>query len=413
MALAPRRRARRVFAYWRSEKRTLRQGFVALLLSAVTSLVAGITLASITDTLDRLPGLLILVPAVLGMRGTIFGAMGARLGTATHAGLFEVTLRRTGVLYQNIFAAVVMTLSSALYLAALAKLSAVAFGLRSISFFDYVTISVLGGVIDSAIILALTIGLSVLSYRRGYDLDTVSTPLVTAAADMATVPILFLATFATRVGALNTTIAVSAIVLCLFATIRGVYTDLPIARRAQIEMAATIMLTPILDILAGTVAQSRQPLLNANPALLVVLPAFVGTAGSLGGILCARLSSKLQLGVLSPRGRPEALALLDGSLIVGFGASAFTVVATISLLYSVIANLHYPSIATMLAGTVLAGLIATFIAIGVGYYVAIATTRLGWNPDNHTVPIITSVMDLAGTFVFILVIFLFGVSVHG
>ena len=45
----------------------------------------------------------------------------------------------------------------------------------------------------------MTVGLSVLSSRRGYDLDTVSTPLVTAAGDMVTIPTLFLATFIARV----------------------------------------------------------------------------------------------------------------------------------------------------------------------------------------------------------------------
>src|ERR687891_1036850 len=104
-------RGGRLLDYVRSERRTLRHGFVALLLGALTSFVAGITLANITGTLRQLPGLLILIPAVLGMRGTIFGAMGARLGTSTHVGLFEVTAERTGVLYQNVYVAVMSTIS--------------------------------------------------------------------------------------------------------------------------------------------------------------------------------------------------------------------------------------------------------------------------------------------------------------
>ena len=54
---APRRRARRVWAYLRSERRTLRQGFVALIVSTAAALVAGVTLGSITSTLAALPGL--------------------------------------------------------------------------------------------------------------------------------------------------------------------------------------------------------------------------------------------------------------------------------------------------------------------------------------------------------------------
>src|SRR6266542_3348631 len=195
MALAPRRRARRVFAYWRSEKRTLRQGFFALLVSTAAALVAGITTASIVKTLLLLPSLYILLPAATGMRGTIFGAIGARLGTNSAAGVFEVSRRRSGVLYQNVFTGIVTTFSSSLYLAALARFSAAIFGLRSISFLDFVTISVVGGLLGSAVILLLTVGLSVVSFRLGYDLDTVSTPLVTASGDMVTIPTLYLATF--------------------------------------------------------------------------------------------------------------------------------------------------------------------------------------------------------------------------
>jgi mgtE-like transporter len=413
MAGRYRRRARRLWDYWRSEQRTLRQGFVALLLGSLTALVAGITLASITDTLQELPGLLILVPAVLGMRGTIFGAIGARLGTSIHAGIFEVSRDRTGVLYQNVFVAVVSTLSSSLYLAVLAKVFALAFGLASMPFLSFVTIAVVGGIFDSILILALTIGLSVLSHRRGYDLDAVSTPMVTAAADMITVPVLYAATFLTKVGWLNTTLAALSIAVGLYAALRGLLTDLPIARRILVEMTLVIMGTPLLDILAGTFVEARLERFVAFPALLLLVPPFVANAGSLGGILSSRLSSKLQLGVLSPRGKPEGPALLDASLVVGFGVVAFAFLGATGLGYSVISGTGYPGVVVMVGGTLLAGLMATAIAIVAAYYIAIVTTRFGLDPDNHSVPIITSVMDLTGTIVFLFAISLFGVAIHG
>jgi mgtE-like transporter len=412
MAFATRRRARRVVAYWRAEERTLRQGFVALLISTGAAFVAGVTLGSITGTLRLLPSLYILIPAAVGMRGTIFGAIGARFGTSTHAGLFEVTRKRTGVLYQNVFVGVITTFSSCLFLAGLAKLSAVAFGLRSISFLDFVTISVVGGVAGSALIMVITIGISVLSYRRGYDMDTVSTPLVTAAGDMVSIPTLYLATFLVRVHWLNASIASISIVICLYATVRGALTDLPIARRAILEMTAVILLTPLLDILAGTVVEARLDHFLAYPGLLIIVPPLVSDAGALGGILCSRLSSKLHLGVLAPSGRPERAALLDASLIVGFGVIAFLLVGLLGFGFSEIAGKAHPGAATMIGGTLLAGMMATAITIVVSYYVAILTARFGLDPDNHSVPIITSVMDLAGVISFLFVLSLFGVANH-
>jgi mgtE-like transporter len=236
---------------------------------------------------------------------------------------------------------------------------------------------------------------------------------VTAAADMVTVPVLYLVTFLTRVEWLNTTLAIAAILVCLYATARGALTDLPIARRVFLEMLAVIMLTPVLDILAGTVIEARLERFTALPGLLLLVPPFVASAGSLGGILSSRLSSKLQLGLITPKGAPEPLAYLDASLIVGFGVTVFAFMGALGLGYSVVTGLDHPGAGPMVAGTLVAGLLATLIAIVVSYYVAIVTTRFGLDPDNHSVPIITSVMDLTGTIAFLFALAIFGVALHG
>ncbi len=412
MAIAPRRRARSIWRYLRAERRTLRQGTVALLLGTVAAFVAGIALGSISHTLEDLPGLIILIPAAVGMRGVIFGAMGARLGTSTHAGLFEVTRERTGILYQNVFAAVVLTFTVSLYLALLAKGSAIAFGLKAIPLFDLITISFGGAVLSSAVILGFTIALSVRSYRNGYDLDAVGTPLITAAGDMITVPALYLATFLTNVRWLSASVAVVSIVLSLVAVARSARTDLPLARRVIVESIPMILLAPILDILAGTFLEAHLARFVAFPGLLVLVPPLVSNAGALGGILSSRLTSKLQLGVISPRRRPEPAALLDASLVIGFALVVFTAVGAGGLGFSVLAGKAHPGVGVMIGGTLLTGIVATLMAVVVAYYVAILTVRFGFDPDNTGIPLITSSMDLVGVISFLLVLSLFGVAVH-
>jgi cation transporter-like permease len=71
-----------------------RQSLVALGLNSSTSLVAGAFLGAITPTLAKYPGLLVLVPAAIGLRGNIFGSFGNRLSTSIHAGTFRWSLRR-------------------------------------------------------------------------------------------------------------------------------------------------------------------------------------------------------------------------------------------------------------------------------------------------------------------------------
>jgi len=81
-----------------------RQSLVALGFNSCSSLVAGAALGSVTGTFERFPGLLLMVPAAIGLRGNIFGALGNRLSTSIHAGTFHLSVRRESVLVQNVLA---------------------------------------------------------------------------------------------------------------------------------------------------------------------------------------------------------------------------------------------------------------------------------------------------------------------
>ena len=251
------------------------------------------------------------------MRGTIFGAIGARLGTTNAAGTFEVSFRREGVLYQNVYIAVVTTFTSSLWLAVLAKVAASAFGQPSISLWSLVTISVVGGALGSVLHPGRDgRASSVLSYRRGWDLDSVSTPMVTALGDMVTLPTLYLATFLVRNDTVDAVVSGVCIVLAIYAGSCGrIRVSVPVVRRVVLEMTAVILLTPILDILSGVLQEHRLTELTAVPVLLILIPPFVSQAGALGGIFSSRVSSKLQIGVITPRGLPEAPAVVDGSVV--------------------------------------------------------------------------------------------------
>jgi mgtE-like transporter len=408
------RRARRLWAYWRAEQRTLRQGLVALALSTLAGFVAGLTLAHITGTLEELPGLIVLIPAAVGMKGTIFGAIGARLGTANVAGLLEPTLRPGSVLQRNVYVAVVTTFSSALWLAVLSVLASAAFGEPSISLWRLATVSIVGGAIGSGLILMITLALSVLSSRRGWDLDSVSTPMVTALGDMTTLPSLFLATFLLRSDLIAVPAAVISIAVALYAAVRSYTVADRVIRRIVLEMTAVILLTPILDVLAGSLLRARQDQLVAVPVLLALIPPFVSQAGALGGIFASRTASKLQIGVITARGLPEIPALVDASIVSALSLAVFAMVGVVAFVLGVATDLvGMPSFQALVGGTILSGLVVTPITLVASYYLAIGTFRFGLDPDNQSVPIITSAMDLAGVATVLYVMTSLGVLPNG
>lgn len=404
------RRARRVYRTLRSERRTLQQGVAALALSTAAGFVAGLILGSITGTLELLPGLLVLIPASVGMRGMIFGAMGARLGTGIAAGVFEPSLRRDGLLARNVEVAVISAVLSSFYLAGMAKLVASAFGEDTVSVWDLVTISVLGGVLASAVILVVTVVLAVQSFRRGWDLDAVSTPMVTAIGDMITLPALFLATFIARNDSLNAIAAALCTAAAIGALAWAVLRSSREVRRTLLEMAGVSALAPLLDIFAGAVLEAHRLELEAIPGILILIPPFVSQAGAIGGILSSRLSSKLQLGVITPRGRPESPAFVDATIVVVLGLVVFTAIGVIASLLAAAAGVARPPAGLMLIGTVLAGALVLPVTLVVGYYVAVLTTRFGLDPDNHGVPTITATLDLTGVAAILFVMSVLGVT---
>jgi mgtE-like transporter len=400
----------RIFAYWRAERRTITQGFVGMATSSLGSLVAGIVLGSITHTLEAFPGLIVMVPAAVSLQGSIFGALGSRLGTSIHAGLYAPTREREGLLYQNVAAVIVLTVAVSLLLGVVARTLSVAIGVESISILDFMVIALVGGVLASLVVLAFTLALARRAYRQGWDLDSVAAPLITAVGDMATVPCLFVATFLVRIPAVTPIVAAVGVAAGLLLLVRTLRSDLPVAKRVVRESFAVLIVFGTVDLVAGLFIESRLERFLAFPALLVLLPPFLESAGALGGILSSRLSSKLHLGVLSPRGWPEGVAWLDATIIFLFALFMFALRGLAAGVAGEMMGLASPGILPMVGVSLVGGLLATTLAVVLAYYAAIATTRLGLDPDNHGIPIITSTMDLLGVIAFMIGLLALGVG---
>ena len=159
----------------------------------------------------------------------------------------------------------------------------------------------------------------------------------------------------------------------------------------------------ILDIFAGALLQAHSSGLQAVPAVLILIPPFVSQAGALGGILSSPLSSKLQLGVITPRGRPEIPAVVDGAIVIALGVLVFTAIGAAAWALSTLTAGPDPSPALLIGATLFAGAIVLPITLVVGYYTAVLTARFGIDPDNQGVPFITSLLDLAGVAAILLV----------
>jgi mgtE-like transporter len=352
----------------------------------------------------------VLVPAAIGMRGNIFGALGSRLGTAIHTGAFELSRDRKTVVGQNVLASLSLTLSISLALAVLAKAVAVVFGLpHSISIVDFMVISIVGGALSSVIVLGITLGVAAASVRFGWDMDNVAAPLVTAAGDVVTLPSLFLATYLVGYRWATPAIAAISASACVIVLVAALRSGLPLLARILRESLPVLLVAGAVDVVAGLTIEKRLESFLAFPALLVLVPPFLEDSGALGGILSSRLSSKLHLGLIEPSAVPERPARDDFVLTFLFAIPVFVLVALSSDLAASLSGLRSPGALRMVEVSLIGGFIATAFAVLVAYYGSIGAFRLGLDPDNHGIPMVTSSMDLLGAFALILAIVVVGI----
>jgi mgtE-like transporter len=388
----------------------VRQTLVAQTFNSSTSFVAGAFLGSIRETLKMYPGLLVLVPAAIGLRGNIFGAFGNRMSTALHAGTFRLSARRDTVLGQNILASMVLTVSASLLLAFIAKGLAIASGIQdSIPTFDLTTISIVGGVLGSIVVLGLTLGVTAGAVRYDWDLDNVSAPLVGVLGDVLTLPALYLATFLigfTLTPLVDGVVAVIAVVVLVV----GWRSRLVELRRIVRESMPILVIAGCVSAGAGLALDHSSGILYTLPALLVLAPAHLSTGGALGGVLAGRLATKMFLGTSTPSTYPDREARRDIWLLFLLSMPIYVFNGVGAHFVGRAFGYESPGLPYMLGISVVAGMVGLVLVVAVAYYTTVAAVRTHLDPDNYGIPAVSSFVDFAGAITLIITISAF--SIH-
>ena len=387
-----------------------RQRFVALIVGVLVASSGGLVLAASESTLSQLPGLLLLLPGAIALRGNIFGSMGSRLGTAAHMGTFGLSYRIDSVLIQNLLASGSLSLISSLILAILAKCTASVFGLSpAMSLADFIVISVLGGLLSSIVLAAITIVLSVGSVKYEWDLDNVVAPLVTTTGDLLTVPSLILVSYLADRSGLTNSLALVIISVSIIVLILSLRTSLERFRRVFRQSVPVLGLAAVLDLIAGFAVEKRLKDLLEVEAVLILLPAFLGIAGALGGILSSRLSTQFHLGMDDASPLPSRSSLRGAIDLSLLAVPIFIFSGVIAHLIAVVAEQSTPGAGKLVLISAIAGSIVTVFVVAVAYYTTMGSFRFGLDPDTYGIPIVTSSLDLVGAFTVILAMVLTGV----
>jgi mgtE-like transporter len=166
----------------------------ALATSVVGGLFAGVVLGGMRAELRAVPGLLVLVPALLATRGNVYGSLGARLSTALHQGLVEP---RVDLGDRRLRAAVAAAVANGILASAFAATAVyallTALGSAVAPLPTLVSVAVLAGVLSGAALSVAVVTVVFAGYRRGTDPDTLVGPLVTTTGDVFGIALLLVA----------------------------------------------------------------------------------------------------------------------------------------------------------------------------------------------------------------------------
>ena len=406
--------------FFHRNKTVFKMGLVALVIAATADLIAGLFLGSMENILALVPGMIILVYSAIGMRGNIFGAMGSRLGTSMHIGTFDLSFKKGGVLRANIESSIGLTMFISLAMGAIGWVVVVAFGFIETGTLDgfgavhFVFISMFGGLLAGLVLLVFNLIIATVGYKREWDIDNITAPLIAAAGDIVTMPMLALSAWIV-INTIDTAVvetmtialvALTLIVLSIILLRKVLVGHVDEAKRIVRQSSFVLLICLLFDIVAGVVIQNQQDTLLLIPVLLILMPAFLNEGNALSGMLTSRLSSMIHLGTLETKGYPGKPAFENFKITYVLAIVTYAYIGIIAyvatlLVYGDVAGIDFFSV---MAIVMISGLLATTVLNFLSYYVAAMAVKFELDPDDHSIPITSSSMDLIGASILVMVI---------
>ncbi|USZ66690.1 magnesium transporter [Halorussus salilacus] len=163
-------------------------------------------------------------------------------------------------------------------------------------------------------------------------------------------------------------------------------------------MAPLLVVLAVVEVGSGLVLDTFENQLVRYPSLLILVPVMIGTAGNLGSILAARLSTAFHLGTLSFDPTDDELA---GNAVatVALAATVFPAVGLGAWILTFLTGGARLFVGTVVAVALVSGVALAVVAVVVTLLAAYAAYRFELDPDDVVVPVVTNVCDVLGVVV--------------
>ncbi len=168
-----------------------------------------------------------------------------------------------------------------------------------------------------------------------------------------------------------------------------------------------ILVSVTIGLIAGYMLEFYSGKITA--ITLAMVPPINGIGGNIGSILGARLSSALHLGTITPDFKDQTTLTINLTASASLGLLVFSFTGVIFFMITKLtgsAFLESLKIAFIFFG---AGMLLTGIIAMTSLTAAFLSYTRGIDPDNVVIPVVTTVVDVAGVVSLLIMVTIIGV----
>ncbi len=369
----------------RLDVKMIRESFSSLILALIADSIAGYMLNRYVYVFVAIPGLLMVIPALIDMRGNVYGAFISRLSSKLHLG--EIEDLKDKKLKIGIETAKLLAYSTALIVGFVAGFISYC-STGNITYLIFIpTIILVTHLFTASILTPITAYIGIKSYQRGWNPDNVGVPLISSVGDFVSVFfIIFSAIILLYIFHLFLIIFLIffAILFYIIYIMNTVSHDRG-GKKVYSQSMPVLIGVAFLELITGGLWE-----LNKIAVLLLLLPPTLETLGNIGSVLSSRLSSFIYLGFVEPEIIPHGRYFRREIL------SIFVIAVVIYSLISLFVFLLTFDFRAILV-IWFSALISIVILLFLGYYLTIGSLKMKLDPDNVVIPLITTLADIIGT----------------
>ncbi|XP_047452719.1 solute carrier family 41 member 2 [Mugil cephalus] len=390
------------------------QILVPFLLAGLGTICAGLLLDMVQnwEVFQDITEILILVPAVLGMKGNLEMTLASRLSTAVNAGKTESAREKWMLIIGNLalkqLQATVLGLLASLMATLLGWMAEGKMPLNHMMLLCSTSVSTafVASLLQGIVMVGVIIG----SKRMGINPDNVATPVAASFGDLITLALLasFSQWFYSFMDIYPYVLyLVDLLYLCLIPVWVTVSSKHPASRLLLRTGWEPIITAMVISSIGGLILDKTVSEPNLA-GIIVYAPVINGIGGNLVSIQSSRISTNLHLNY-SPGELPEGRKSCNNPCQAFFGSGANHRSAQVLLLLVVPGQLIFLHIIHLMKGGhtlpspiftvvfVSASLIQVASLLWVADCMVHCLWRRGKDPDSHSIPYLTALGDLLGT----------------